>query len=260
MSSTSDTAAAGVRSWRHRQLAEVCEIADWEFGTVARVHEWPGFFDYNTVIVERPTGLSALDLEVVADHHLADVAHRRVDVEDPEEARRLRPEFERLGWRALVLVWMRHEGELPPRAEVPGLSVEEVPYDEVIDLRREWHDQDFPGGGIDPTDYFDYARQLAVKRRERVLAVREDGRPIGFAQFDDAGDEVEVGQVFVTAARRGHGLGTALTTAALRAAAAGVRTVYICADDEDRPKLLYERLGFRPVWWTTEFLRLPPAV
>jgi hypothetical protein len=33
--------------------------------------------------------------------------------------------------------------------------------------------------------------------------------------------------------------------------------LFICADDEDRPKHLYERLGFRPAWTMTEFLRLP---
>jgi hypothetical protein len=29
------------------------------------------------------------------------------------------------------------------------------------------------------------------------------------------------------------------------------------AGDEDRPKKLYSRLGFRPAWMTMEFLRPP---
>jgi hypothetical protein len=36
-----------------------------------------------------------------------------------------------------------------------------------------------------------------------------------------------------------------------------VRDLWIGADDEDRPKQLYMRLGFRPVWRSIEFLRLP---
>jgi hypothetical protein len=35
-----------------------------------------------------------------------------------------------------------------------------------------------------------------------------------------------------------------------------VPLIWIAADDEDRPKRLYARLGFRPVITTTMFLRL----
>jgi hypothetical protein len=31
--------------------------------------------------------------------------------------------------------------------------------------------------------------------------------------------------------------------------------IWICADDEGRPKHLYERLGFRPAWTMFEFMR-----
>jgi hypothetical protein len=33
--------------------------------------------------------------------------------------------------------------------------------------------------------------------------------------------------------------------------------LWIAADDEDRPKELYGRLGFRPAWTMMEFLLLP---
>jgi hypothetical protein len=39
--------------------------------------------------------------------------------------------------------------------------------------------------------------------------------------------------------------------------ARAVEHLWICADDEDRPKQLYTRLGFRPVLTTTEYARLP---
>ena len=47
-----------------------------------------------------------------------------------------------------------------------------------------------------------------------------------------------------------------MTIAAI-AAAGDVRDLWISADDEDRPKELYGRLGFRPAWTAMEFLRLP---
>jgi ribosomal protein S18 acetylase RimI-like enzyme len=56
--------------------------------------------------------------------------------------------------------------------------------------------------------------------------------------------------------RRGRGLGTALTSAAIEAAA-GADDVLIVADDQGRPKELYARLGFRPAWTAMELLRLP---
>ena len=55
---------------------------------------------------------------------------------------------------------------------------------------------------------------------------------------------------------RGGGRGTALTRAAIEAAGE-VDDLWIVADDEDRPKQLYARLGFRPVWTSIEFLRAP---
>jgi hypothetical protein len=47
-----------------------------------------------------------------------------------------------------------------------------------------------------------------------------------------------------------------MTVAAIRAAG-DVDDLWIVADDEDRPKELYARLGFRPAWTAVEFMRLP---
>jgi hypothetical protein len=41
------------------------------------------------------------------------------------------------------------------------------------------------------------------------------------------------------------------------AEAAGSEDLWIAADDEDRPKELYARLGFRPVWRAMEVTRWP---
>ena len=232
----------------------VCdELIPWAYGTVARARRYPDIYDLNAVVVERPSGLSAAELVAVADRELADSAHRKVDVEDLEEGRRLRGEFEALGWRAMVLVWMAFVGPVP---DEPGLNVEEVPYDAIEGLRREWHAEDFPGD--DPTPFHAQLRELNRSRTTRVLAVYEDGMPVAYAQLDERAAGREVGEVFVTRARRGHGLGTAVTASAIRAAlSAGPGDLWICADEEDRAWPLYERLGFRRVWRMMQFLRLP---
>ncbi|HWW90415.1 MAG TPA: hypothetical protein VNY35_06505, partial [Solirubrobacteraceae bacterium] len=55
---------------------------------------------------------------------------------------------------------------------------------------------------------------------------------------------------------RGGGRGETITRAAIDAAG-DVEDLWICADDEDWPKELYARLGFRPVWRSTQFTRMP---
>ena len=93
-------------------------------------------------------------------------------------------------------------------------------------------------------------------RSVRVLAVHDGDRPIAFAQLERDGDAAEITQVFVHPDYRGGGRGTAMTRAAIEAAG-DVRDLWIAADDEDRPKELYARLGFRPVWTAMEVTRWP---
>jgi GNAT superfamily N-acetyltransferase len=66
-----------------------------------------------------------------------------------------------------------------------------------------------------------------------------------------------VTQVFVHPELRGAGLGGALTARAIRAGAEAARDVWICAERDDRPRRLYEQLGFRVVVETGVAI-LPP--
>jgi GNAT superfamily N-acetyltransferase len=203
------------------------------------------------VRVESDPGMTIAELIAFADEALAPLPHRRIDFEDSAAAEPLRPGFEARGWLSERLVWMLHE---EPPAEAPDIPVDEVPYADVHELRLAWHFEDFPT--LDPSDYFVQARRVAERVGSRVFAVREEGTPVAYAQLDRIGDAAEVAQVFVRADRRGRGLGTAITRAAITAAA-DAETMWIVADDTGRPKELYERLGFRPAWTATEFLRLP---
>ena len=67
----------------------------------------------------------------------------------------------------------------------------------------------------------------------------------------------EVSEVFVHPERRGAGLGGALTARAIGLAADTAPEVWICADRDDRPRRLYERLGFRVVVETGVAILLP---
>ena len=146
---------------------------------------------------------------------------------------------------------MRHEA--PVAVAGSKVAVEPVAYEAVRHLREMWAAE----GDLDETDaYFEQAREVALQRGANVLAVRAQGALVAYAELERAGASAEIRQVFVAPQRRGAGLGTALTRAAIDAAG-DVEDLWICADDAGRPKQLYARLGFRPAWAMMEFLRQP---
>jgi ribosomal protein S18 acetylase RimI-like enzyme len=237
-------------AWRAAQLGFVCDVVEeWEYGRIWRASRFPDYWSYNLVRVELPCALSALELVAVADRGLAGLAHRCIDF-DPDPGG-LRGEFEALGWRSLRLVVMRHEHAPALAAEH---EVQEVPYEAVRELRIAWHAEDFPDD--DPGAYLEQAAQVSRRRRARVFAVLEGERPVAFSEIERIGTQAEVTSAYVVPARRGQGIGTAVTLAAIRAGR-DYDDLFIGADDEDRPKHLYERLGFRAARLATNFLRLP---
>jgi GNAT superfamily N-acetyltransferase len=132
--------------------------------------------------------------------------------------------------------------------------VHEVPYDAVGHLRESWHREDFPT--LDPAQFHAAMGEAAVARGVRVLAMEDQGQPVGFSDLDPDAGGIEIGSVYVLPEYRAQGRGTALTAAAI-AAAGDAEHLWICADAEGRPRHLYARLGFVPVLETVEFLRLP---
>lgn len=226
-------------------------IEPWAHGTVVRATSRPTYWQFNVVRVEADPAMDVEELEAFADQALAGLAHREIDIDLIEVAEPLRPGFVANGWQAVRLVWMRHEAELPPG---PDIAVQQVPYGAVDDLRLRWYREDYPDQ--DPGDFHSFAREVAVRRGARVLAVIEGDAPVAYAQLEQVDAAAEITQVYVHPDNRGAGRGTALTRAAVEAAG-DVRDLWITADDDDRPKMLYARLGFRPAWVTMEFLRPP---
>jgi GNAT superfamily N-acetyltransferase/ketosteroid isomerase-like protein len=241
------------REWVHSAQEAVCDVVEpWEHGTVIRATRYPTYFDLNLVRVEDDAELTAGEVIRFADEALAGLPHRQVGFEVVEAGERVREGLEAAGYQSQRLVWMRHQGGEPVSHSV---DVEEVPYDDVHELRVRWHEEDFPT--LDTRDYFDHAREIAMRRDPRVFAVLEGGTPIAFAEVEHAGDAAEVASVYVHPDHRGAGLGTALTQAAIDSAR-DARDLWIVTDDEGRARPIYERLGFRSAWKILSFLRLPP--
>lgn len=244
--------AARSREWRRGALTTICDsVVAWESGVVARASRAPDFYEFNVVQVREDPGCDVRALTDFADEALRGLAHRRIDFEQAQHAMAFVADLERGGWRSSRLLHMRHEGQ---RVDDPGVDVREATYEAVQPLRLDWHQEDFPG--VDPSSFHGQAHEVALARGARVLAVFDEEAPIAYAQIECAGDAAEVTEVYVRADRRGSGLGGAVTAAAIRGAPP-VRDLWITADDEDRPKHLYARLGFQPVTLEMQFLRLP---
>jgi GNAT superfamily N-acetyltransferase len=238
-------------AWHHARHEAICDsITPWEYGVVARASRYPSYWDFNVVRVERRPDLDPAELVAFAERALSGLGHVRLDFDVAADGQPFRAQLVPLGWRATELLLMRHDGDVPQL----GIElVEEVPYDAVAPLRVAWHEEDFPG--LDDRGYAEQAREVSARRNARVLAAMEHDEPVGFAQLESrlGGSEIEL--VYVRRDRRGQGLGTALTSAAIAAAAGSELWIY--ADADDRPRLLYERLGFRPVHTILELTRLP---
>jgi ribosomal protein S18 acetylase RimI-like enzyme len=238
--------------FRRAQLAAVCDVQrPWAHGTVMRASGFPTYFHYNLLRVEDDPGMTVSELTAATDEALAGLSHRRIDFERADAAEPLRAEFHAAGWRSVRLLWMRHDGSAPPQATI---AIEQVPYDEAAPLREAWHEEDFHEQ--DPAAYHEAAREVAMRRDVRVLVASEGGEPVGFVQVERVDESAEVASVYVSPEHRGGGRGTALTCAGIEAAA-DVEDLWIVADDEDRPKDLYARLGFQPARRMTELTLWP---
>ena len=259
MSGTESPAGKEARAiaWFHSAHDAICDSQKpWAHGTILGASKYPDYWSYNLVRVEDDPGMSAAELAAFADEALAGFRHRRMDFDRLDAAAKVRAELEADGWDWLALQWMLHEEAVPPVG--PEIEVAEVPYEDVLDLRVAWHREDWPD--VDPGDYFEQAREVAMLRNALVLAtLGGDGRPLAFAQLERDGARAEITQVFVHPDHRGGGRGTAMTRKAIETAQArgDIDELWICADADDRPKELYERLGFRTATATVELQKVP---
>jgi ribosomal protein S18 acetylase RimI-like enzyme len=245
------TAEERFRRWHLPWKARVCdEVRSFSHGTVFRSSRHPDFWEYNCVRLDRP--MDAREMIAAADRELADTDFRLVEWMIPMPDRVV-DELRERGWMAQPLIYMLHDGRALPEGRS---ELVEVDYDVVRELRDIWHSEDF-GEHTESESFHAQAREVAELANMHVIAAIEDGRPNGFAQVETHDGGSEVTQVFVRPEHRGAGLGRALTASAIRAGAEAAADVWICAARDDRPRRLYQRLGFREVVETGVAI-LPP--
>jgi len=235
----------------------VCSrIEPWPHGTIARAPDVPTYYDYNLARAEHgDPDVDAEALAAAAEPFLADLEHRRIEVEDEAAGDRVAPGFEAMGWLAERLAFLHRELPASPPGGVHGAELRVEPFEASRPLRRAWQGESIWG---DPPAFTLIEETVAARRGTRAVVGSLDGEPIGFSAFSVHGDAVEVELVFCLPERRNGGLGGALVAMALATAhAEGARHALIEADDEGEAKRLYERLGFRTVWVRHSFTRRP---
>jgi ribosomal protein S18 acetylase RimI-like enzyme len=250
-------AAERAIAWRHGYHAAVCSrIEPWAHGTIARAPDVPSYYDYNLARVEnRAPDLDAEALAAAAEPALADLDHRRIEVEDEMAGARVAPGFAAMGWVVERLAFLHRELPAPATVGAHGAELRVEAFEASRPLRMAWQGESIWG---DPPGFVLIEEQVAARRGTRAAVGYLEGEPAGFAGFSAHGDTVEIETLFCLPERRNGGLGGALVARALEEAHAhGARHALIEADDTGDAKRLYERLGFRTVWVRHSFTRAP---
>jgi GNAT superfamily N-acetyltransferase len=238
------------------------------------VHDWgrafltpslPAVWDASWVLIERP-GASADAVAAIADEALAGFAHRTVAFSGEEDGARVAAEIDALpGWtveRTLYMVWDEHSEEARQAlAAAPAHAVAERPLAALEDLRRELIRDELPAPPPDPEATAE--QLLELDRRYGPAAgdrwfLAPAAEPASACRLFRRGEIAQVEEVATLAAARERGLARATVSAALATARSeGAKTIFLTADADDWPQLMYARLGFKPIGEITVLRRKP---
>jgi ribosomal protein S18 acetylase RimI-like enzyme len=183
----------------------------------------------------------------------AGLLHRKVVTDDDAVGSRLAAGFRRLGWHVAPIVVMRFAG-----------GGRAVPVDEVREVGFPDLEPSLKASGGFSTDA-EEAAQVARRRRitgaagsARYFAAYRDERVASYCELYTDGELGQIEAVVTEPEYRGQGLASAVVTKArLESEAAGDRLTFLLADEDDWPKELYGKLGFRAIGRVWDFVRRP---
>lgn len=218
----------------------------------------PRVWVHNQLHVTGPAG-DIDDLVRILDEHYGALQHRRVVVEDEVEGERLADGFQARGWEVDTTVYMALR---EPRDREPDASLAaEVTSEQQRAVEHETL-REAP-----------FAKEAEVRemlvdaRAARHAAVSEchliggfvDGTHVGNTTLYIEGDIAQVEDVATLQAHRGRGVARAMVSLAIDIAHdRDAALIWIAADDNDWPKELYAKLGFRPIGRIYSFTRVGP--
>jgi len=126
---------------------------------------------------------------------------------------------------------------------------------------RRWAAEEHPDivAGVAVEQLDEYNRREGRLWKERRFGILGgDGTPVAITKLRSDGTDAWVEDVYTVPEARGRGYARALVShAADLARSAHYELTFIVADDNDWPKHLYEKIGFRPIGRTRTFHREP---
>jgi GNAT superfamily N-acetyltransferase len=227
-------------------------------GLVIRHSELPTLYHLNALLLDAPLapGLrDSLALTALADEQLAELGHRHVVLDDADAAEELAAALALKGWvqqRVLLMLRVRE----PDRSSQPGLA-RRLTAEEAHALQLEITAAEAPGETGAKGAVADALVRMLVSGQEAlragtrslVFGAALEGGPAASMCTLFAGDGIAMIEEVGTLERfRGRGLARAVVSAAVDAALElGCERIFVPADADDWPQLLYVKLGFEPV-------------
>ncbi|HEY2054078.1 MAG TPA: GNAT family N-acetyltransferase [Solirubrobacterales bacterium] len=243
---------------------DVCDAVHREsWGLLFLTPSAPLVWDANWVGVEQ-VGMSVDQVVAIADDALGGegFGHRTICLLDEADGKRIGEEVEAQAahwprWeveRTRYMLWRGGEAE-------PG-AAREVRLEEVAGLRKALIAESTPRG-VDDFDatvdqLYELNRRYSEVAGDRWFVAPAEGEPMSACCLLRRGGIAQVEEVGTLAPARERGYAKAIVTAAVVAAqAAGDMTIFLTAEADDWPQLLYARLGFETIGDLTVLRRRP---
>ncbi|HTT86518.1 MAG TPA: GNAT family N-acetyltransferase, partial [Acidimicrobiales bacterium] len=179
-----------------------------------------------------------------------------VVVDDDEVAKGVEQDVGAAGWVVDTEVVMALSA--PPDRGTDSTAVEELGEEETLELMRRWLLEERPATPAEGLEQVtEYNRREGRLWEERRFGVRDErGAAVAITKLRARHGVGWVEDVYTVPEARSRGYARMLVThAADLARAAGYDLTFIVADDDDWPKTLYAKVGFRPVGWMRTFHR-----
>ncbi len=238
-----DTLARVLAFMRANVAKTADEVRPVEVGWVVRSPSLPAVWAMNHLRVA--LALPFETLVELADEQLAGSRYVQITLENQEAGPALEDSFRAAGWKIDRELLMVMSAE--PDRETDTSIVVDAREDEVTELVRRWYAEDeLDAGALD--QLVEFSRREARACADRFLGVRSsDGQLVAVSQLRSDGRVAQVEDVYTVPEARGRGFGRAVVARAVELARDdGHDLIFIDADDNDWPKQLYARVGFRP--------------
>jgi len=220
------------------------EVRPIEAGCVVSSPSLPAVWSVNHVRVALPLGFESV--VELADRQMQSSRYLQILLENQDTGPALEDAFRAGSWRTereLLMVLAA-----PPDRQADTSIVTDAGEDEVAEIMERWYGED----ELDPralAELVEFSRRESRACGDRLLGVRSaDGRLVAVSKLRGDGRTAQVEDVYTVPEARGRGFGRAMVTRATGLAReAGHDLIFITADDNDWPKTLYARIGFRPL-------------